>query len=56
MQASMVHPMRSPKHLSIQRRYIAPIFFRPNDIVTWQNDPNVVMKDVTSWSDSFIMI
>jgi hypothetical protein len=32
--ASMVHPMRSPKTLSIHRWYVASMFLRPNGMVT----------------------
>jgi len=40
----------------MHRWYVAPAFLRPNGIDTKQYEPNGVMKDVASWSDSFIAI
>jgi hypothetical protein len=34
MYASMVHPIRSPKTLSMHRWYMAPVFLRPNGMIT----------------------
>jgi hypothetical protein len=32
--ASTISPMRSPKHLSIHRWYVTPVFFSPNSMLT----------------------
>jgi hypothetical protein len=48
--------MRSPKHLSIHRWYVAPAFFNLNGMLTQQYDPKGMMKEVASWSESFIAI
>jgi hypothetical protein len=48
--------MCSPNTWFMHLWYVAPAFLKPNGIVTYQYMPKGVMKEVASWSDSFILI